>query len=91
MHLYPNGLQNPRLGMAVSKRVGTAVVRNKLRRRIREIFSARSSNLGGEGYDLVVSVRPAAASAEFEDLESEFDRALERLTNVGQKVSGGDS
>ncbi|MBX6762750.1 MAG: ribonuclease P protein component [Rubrobacteraceae bacterium] len=81
VHAYPNGLENPRLGLAVSKRVGSAVIRNKLRRRIREIFFWRRSRIDGKGYDLVVSARPAAASASFGELEDEFDRALEKLVN----------
>jgi ribonuclease P protein component len=57
----PNGLGWPRLGLAVSTRVGNAVTRNRFKRLIREAFRLRQHELvgalDGGGYDLIVSVR----------------------------------
>jgi ribonuclease P protein component len=64
-----------RFAFAVPKRVGSAVVRNKIRRRLREILRALPLN---EGFDLVISVRPPAAQASFQDLQQELTMLLRR-------------
>ena len=47
----------PRLGLAVPKAVGTAVVRNRIKRRLRELFRERSDGLPSD-HDYVLVVRP---------------------------------
>lgn len=64
--------------MSVSKKVGNAVTRNTVRRRLREVFHATSPELLGHR-DIVVSARPGAAKATQHELEREFGRALEKL------------
>ncbi len=68
----------PRLGLSVSKKVGTAVKRNGVRRRLKEIFRSSTARLPG-GLDFVISARPAAAEASFEELNEEFLRSLRKL------------
>ncbi len=53
----PNRLGRPRLGLSVGRRVGPAVVRNRVKRMIREAFRLNQADLP-VGYDLLVSVRP---------------------------------
>lgn len=57
----PNGLGRPRLGVTVSTRVGTAVVRNRLKRWVREAFRASAAGLAA--CDLVVVARSSAREA----------------------------
>ncbi len=82
VHAFPNELGFLRLGLSVSKKVGNAVVRNTLRRKMREIFAVVAGEAKGN-MDLVISARPAAREAAFEELREEFDRALRKLGAVG--------
>ena len=52
----PNDLAHPRLGLSVSRKVGTAVRRNRIRRLLRESFRLMQHDFP-RGYDLVVVVR----------------------------------
>ena len=67
-----------RLGLAVGKAVGIAVVRNRVKRRLREIFR-RQKALIPEGYDLFVRAIPAGASASYAALEAAWAEAMALL------------
>lgn len=54
--VHANGLDHPRLGLSVGKRVGSAVRRNAVKRRIREAFRLLQHELPA-GFDLVVTAR----------------------------------
>ena len=77
MHAFPNEHGTPRLGLSVSRKVGNAVTRNAVRRRLREVFHSCISGTS-ENLDLVVSARPAAAEATFDELREEFGKSLGR-------------
>jgi ribonuclease P protein component len=79
VHAFPNEHGNPRLGLSVSRKVGNAVTRNTVRRRLREVF--RASEVPGN-LDLVVSARPAAAGAAFGELRAEFGKALSKFAGT---------
>ncbi len=86
VHLLPNALGSSRLGLSVSKKVGGAVKRNKVRRRLKEIFRSSVKSLPNDA-DFVISARPSAAEASFEELNDEFLKSLHRLRK--STVSGG--
>jgi ribonuclease P protein component len=67
---------DPRLGVTASRKVGGSVVRQRLKRRVREIF--RRWDRRGElpALDLVFNLKPSAAQAGFEELRSEIERQL---------------
>lgn len=67
-----------KLGLSVPRRVGIAVTRNKVRRRLREIFRRNRGALSGTGGHLVVNVRKSAAGATFADLSSDLLEAASR-------------
>jgi ribonuclease P protein component len=73
-------MDQPRLGLSVSKRVGSSVVRNRVRRRLKEIFRSSVADLPCD-LDLVISARPAAAEASFEELKEEFLRSIRKVRN----------
>lgn len=67
------------MGLSVSKKVGNAVKRNRVRRRLKEIFRSAAVAELLIDLDFVVSARPAAAEASFEELNEEFLRSLRKL------------
>lgn len=64
-----------RAGFVVSKAVGNAVTRNRVRRRLRELVRERLAALP-EGSTLVVRALPAAAEASYPRLATDLDAAL---------------
>ncbi len=81
----PNDLGRTRVGYSVGKRVGGAVVRNRVRRRLRELLRRHLPILDaartriGPGWDIVVTAQPAAATASFVALGTEVESALRGL------------
>lgn len=67
-----------RLGLTVSRRVGGAVVRNRVKRRVREWFRTHRA-LFPRGKDCVVVARPAAAGIDSRELDRELAALLARL------------
>jgi ribonuclease P protein component len=65
-----------RIGFIVSKGVGNAVVRNLVKRRLREAGAA-SLREYGTGFAIVVRALPASASASWDQLLSDYNAALE--------------
>jgi ribonuclease P protein component len=78
LHAFPNEHGTPRLGLSVSRKVGNAVTRNAVRRKLREVFHSCISGTS-EDLDVVVSARPAAARATFEELREEFSKSMGRI------------
>jgi ribonuclease P protein component len=79
--LVPAGAEDdvpPRVGFVVSRAVGTAVVRNRVRRRLRALVREYLSSLPG-GSLLVVRAHPQAATARQADLAAELDLVMNTL------------
>ena len=68
-----------RVGFVTSKRIGGAVVRNRVRRRLRDIVRTQQGRLQG-GFWFVVIARPAAARASYGALKDEWLRLAERAS-----------
>ncbi len=73
-----NDMPHSRFGFVVSKRVGNAVTRNRVKRRLRAIFAQRVPQIKS-GFDIVVICRPAAARLAFRRLEAACLLLLRRL------------
>jgi ribonuclease P protein component len=67
-----------RLGISVPKRVGDSVVRNRVRRRLREIFRRTRASTFSTPVSLVVNARPSAATATFLELSEDYAATVRR-------------
>lgn len=75
MKAMPNGLGMSRYGFAVTKRVGKAVQRNRVKRLLREIMRLQSLK---QGWDIVIIARSVATDADYRELERVINRLLGR-------------
>jgi ribonuclease P protein component len=72
-----NDLEYSRFGFAVSRRVGKAVTRNRVRRRMREVVRLELWSIA-QGWDLVFVARPVAAQAAYGDMASAIAEVMRR-------------
>lgn len=87
LHARPNGLGAVRLGLAVGRRFGRAVRRNRLRRRLREAVRADYLRIT-TGVDLVLVPREAAARAMYRDLRAAALTALGAAGLLDDRLGG---
>ena len=73
--MLPNDLPYVRVGLAVSKRVGNAVARNLVKRRIRNAFA--SMDISG-GWDVVVTAKPDSSEVSYAKLDQSIKKSIER-------------
>jgi ribonuclease P protein component len=74
-----SGTQVARFGFTVSKQIGSAVVRNRVRRRLRALAAALEPTKVRQGYDYVIIARPAAVARTYHDLRADLELALARV------------
>jgi len=78
MYANANNDRISRLGITISKKVGNAVVRNKIRRLVKESCRLRARRLK-QGYDIVIVARVAAGDMPIGGSYAKVDKALESL------------
>jgi ribonuclease P protein component len=76
--LRANGLSQTRFGFSIKKALGNAVVRNRIRRRVREIVRCHRWEIAS-GWDIVIHPKSKVARAEFAALTAEFLRLAQGL------------
>lgn len=74
LYLVPNDLGFARIGLTASKKVGNAPVRNRWKRRLREIFRHQKALFSS--YDLVVIIKRGNKEPSFEALQSDLLKTL---------------
>ena len=78
VYARPNRGEKNRLGVTVSTKLGKAVVRNRVRRRLREIYRLSQSELK-QGYDIVLVARTRAVTASYHEIERAYRKSCEKL------------
>ena len=78
LYVRHNGGKTNRLGFTVSTKLGHAVVRNRTRRRLREIYRLHEEQIR-PGMDIVVVARVRAAESDYHQLERSFLRLAEKV------------
>ncbi|MCR5089782.1 MAG: ribonuclease P protein component [Oscillospiraceae bacterium] len=81
-----NRLDHNRFGFTVSKKLGKAVVRNRVRRRFREIVRLNGEELQ-TGYDLILVARGRALNAKYRKLEADYLACCTQLRLMKAGVS----
>jgi ribonuclease P protein component len=86
--VLPNELEFSRYGFSVAREIGKAVVRNRVRRLLKEI--ARLTNVK-PGWDIVFIARPTAAAADYHQLKESMEKLLLRahLTDKDETLRVG--
>jgi len=74
-----NGRPIDRLGIVASRRIGGAVVRNRAKRRLRDVFRRRVTRAGDHGLDVVAIAKADLVRAPFDVVQSDFLAALAKL------------
>ena len=78
VYVRPNRRGRNRLGVTVSTKLGHAVVRNRVRRRLRELYRLHKAELL-PGYDLIVVARVRAVDMPYTKLEKQYLHCLSQL------------
>ena len=83
LRVLPNGSESNRYGFAAGKRLGGAVVRNRVKRRLREVVRLTPIR---SGWDMVFIARQTAAETDYHALR----KATEELLDRAQLLAGGN-
>ena len=75
VRFVPNALDHDRFGISTDRRLGGAVQRNRVRRRIREILRHIDRD-DARSLDVLIVARPASVEATFDELRSALERLL---------------
>lgn len=80
-----NKLGRNRLGLTASTKLGRAVVRNRCRRRLREVYRLNTPQLK-QGYDIILVARGRTAGAPWKELNSTFLKLCRKLELLEEQV-----
>jgi len=85
----PNGGEGIRFGITVTKKIGNAVVRNRMKRRFRELLRAALPTAGLPDHDHVLIGRAGGIERDFHLMADELAQVLERAREGRGDPSGG--
>ena len=78
LYCRKNRREKNRVGFTVSRKLGNAVTRNRVRRRLREIMRLHAAEVR-QGYDLILVARTRAVGSDYGKLEADVLRCLSQL------------
>ncbi|MDI3480858.1 MAG: ribonuclease protein component [Tepidanaerobacteraceae bacterium] len=77
VYIKENDLKTARLGVSISKKIGKSVVRNRIKRRIKELFRHNIENIK-KGIDIIISIKKDISKMDYKDLKREIKNILKR-------------
>ena len=80
-----NGRTHNRLGVTVSTKIGHAVVRNRARRRLRELFRLSQGEML-QGYDVLLVARGKTARIPHRYLKRDYETAMQKLNLISKEA-----
>lgn len=86
LYCRPNGQDHNRLGVTVSTKLGGAVVRNRARRRLREVYRLAQPDMK-QGYDIILVARGRAVGGPYQRLTGAFYKACGQLGLLKEKTA----
>jgi len=89
LYFVPNQLGHPRIGITASRKVGKAVVRQRLKRRIKEVYRRWQDRGRLPALDLVVHLKPEARKSDFPALRAELLRLFGGLRERREPAAAG--
>lgn len=75
LYVSKNNLDNTRIGFTLTKKIGNAVTRNKVRRKMKEICRLNFNNIK-EGYDLIFIAKKSTVNLSYDELEKSIIHIL---------------
>lgn len=75
LYILPNNSQENRYGFSISKKIGKAVTRNKIRRRLKEIIRLKEKErMIKSGYDIIFIVRKPLVDCDYWEIKNEVEK-----------------
>lgn len=81
----PTKLKNPKIGISVSKKVGKAILRNKIKRQLREIIRKLLPSLN-QKYNYVFVARENISELKYTEIESNVENALKKANLISTTI-----
>lgn len=86
LYIKKNSLNENRVGYSISKKVGKATVRNKIKRRLKEII--RKIDKYKKGYDIIFIARNPIVNLHYQDLKKEVYKLLKKVKIINNEMKG---
>jgi ribonuclease P protein component len=83
----PGGAEMPRFGFTITKKIGGAVERNRIRRRLKAVLRSMPVDAALSGFDYVIVARGPALDREFAVLTDDFRNALKHIRRGSERAS----
>ncbi len=80
--------EGPRFGFTITKKIGNAVTRNRIRRRLKHALAELANEFAKPDYDYVVVGRRSAATQPYSDLKKDLERCLQRVHDPRGLLAG---